>query len=671
MRAWFACTGAELLRTGAADVAGRLAAAQTRRGFDATYAQLAAWEASVALLREAVARAGGEDWTLAFEYELLRLEKRIDAVVLTDRAILVLEFKGEGFSPADLRQVEDYALDLRDFHAGSRAHPIVPVLVPLLAPDQGAQQLSLLWHAVVPPLRANARGLPALLSAVQASVPAPAMPLDGAAWLAAPYRPVPTIVEAATMLYARHGVAEIAAARSDAANLTRTTEAIARALDEARRDAARVVIFVTGIPGAGKTLCGLNAVFGAARLDGAAFLTGNVPLVGVLRAALAQDAVARGACGREEAERRVKSALQNVHAFLAEHAGDPGRRPPPERLIVFDEAQRAWDARQASRDTQRRKAVLTMSEPAHTLEIMARAEGWSAIVALIGQGQEINTGEAGLAEWGRCIAADGRWRAVAAPHVLGAADPVQRLAPGPVPWLRLDPALDLTVPIRGIRSAAVAPWVEAVLDGRGAEAARIAAEAEGGLPVFLTRDLGGLRRALRDLARGERRAGILRSSGARRLRGDGFGEEVPAPAVADWFLRRWPDVRASDALETGATEYACQGLELDVAGLAWGGDFLPAGASGWQARRFLGSAWQVVRQAQERDFIRNTYRVLLTRARYETVIWVPRGDTADRTRDPATLDLLAARLLRCGARSLDETPMEPPEPEMEDAPSLL
>ncbi|MDU7522251.1 MAG: DNA/RNA helicase domain-containing protein [Roseomonas mucosa] len=671
MRAWFACTGAELLRTEAADVAARLAAAQTRRGFDATYAQLAAWEASASLLREAVARAGGEDWTLAFEYELLRLEKRIDAVLLTDRAILVLEFKGEGFSPADLRQVEDYALDLRDFHAGSRAHPIVPVLVPLLAPDQGAQQLSLLWHAVVPPLRANARGLPALLSAVQASVPAPATPLDGAAWLAAPYRPVPSIVEAATMLYARHGVAEIAAARSDAANLTRTTEAIARALDEARRDAARVVVFVTGIPGAGKTLCGLNAVFGTARLDGAAFLTGNVPLVGVLRAALAQDAVARGACGRDEAERRVKAALQNVHAFLAEHAGDPRHGSPPERLIVFDEAQRAWDAKQASRDTQRRKAVLTLSEPAHTLEIMARTEGWSAIVALVGQGQEINTGEAGLAEWGRCIAADGRWRAVAAPHVLGASDPVQRLAPGPAPWLRLDPALDLTVPIRGIRSAAVAPWVEALLDGRVAEAARIAAEAEGGLPVFLTRDLGTLRRTLRAFARGERRAGILRSSGARRLRGDGFSEEVPAPAVADWFLRRWPDVRASDALETGATEYACQGLELDVAGLAWGGDFLPAGASGWQARRFVGSAWQVVRQVQERDFIRNTYRVLLTRARYETVLWVPRGDAADRTRDPAALDLLAARLLRCGARSLDEASMEPPEQEMEDAPSLL
>ncbi|UFN51170.1 DUF2075 domain-containing protein [Roseomonas sp. OT10] len=663
MRAWLSCTGAALRAADPADISARLSAAQARRGLDATYAQLAAWEAAAAVLRDAVAACGGEGWTVAFEYELLRLEKRIDAVVLTDRAILVLEFKGEGFSAADLRQVEDYALDLRDFHAGSRAHPIVPILVPQLGPDPRPVQPVLLWHGVVPALRTGASGLPGLLRWVQSSIPPPSAPLDGAAWLAAAYRPVPTIVEAATMLYARHGVAEIAAARSDAANLTRTTAAIGRALEAARRDGARVVIFVTGIPGAGKTLCGLNAVFGAARQDGAAFLTGNAPLVAVLRAALARDAVARGECGRGEAERRVRMALQNVHAFLAEHATDPQRRPPPERLIVFDEAQRAWDAAQAGRDTLRRKAVLTASEPAHTLEIMARTEGWSAVVALIGQGQEINTGEAGLLEWGRCLAADGGWRAVAAPRVLEGADPAQRLAAERPPWLSLDPDLDLTVPIRGIRSAAVAPWVEALLDGRFAEAARIAATAEGGLPVFLTRDLSELRAALRGLARGERRAGILRSAGARRLRGEGFGEEVPADAVPDWFLNRWPDVRASDALETGATEYACQGLELDVAGLAWGGDFLAA-PGGWTARRFVGTAWQAVRQPRERDFIRNTYRVLLTRARYETVVWVPRGDAGDRTRQPAEMDLVAGRLLSCGVRpmALDRMAPEPADP---------
>ncbi|MFT8245910.1 DNA/RNA helicase domain-containing protein [Roseomonas sp. BN140053] len=653
MKAWFHCSGAELLRTSPADLAARLAAAQTRRGFSGTHAQLAAWENSAALLREAVAACGGEGWVLAFEFELLRLEKRIDAVVLCDRAILVLEFKGEGFAPQALRQAEDYALDLRDFHAGSRSHPIVPLVVSALAPDPPAAQPPLFWHGVVPPLRATPRTLLPLLRWLGEALPVPATPLDAAAWLAAPYRPVPTMIEAATMLFARNGVAEIAAARADAGNLTRTAAAIAAAVAAARRDSARVVVFVSGIPGAGKTLCGLHAVFGPARHEGAAFLTGNTPLVAVLRAALARDAMARGECGRAEAERRVKAALQNVHNFLAQHATDPTGAAPPERMIVFDEAQRAWDARQATRDTQNRKAVLTTSEPAHALEIMARPAGWSAIVALIGGGQEINTGEAGLAEWGRCLAADRRWRAVAAPGVLTAADPAGRLAAGPVPWLALDPALDLRVPIRAVRSAEAAPWVEALLDGRFAEARRIAEAAAGTLPFLLCRDLSALRQGLRALARGERRAGLLRSAGNRRLRADGLGEEVTGDAVPDWFLRRWPDVRASDALEAAATEYACQGLELDVAGLAWGGDFLPAGA-GWRARRFVGTAWQAVRHPAEQRFIRNTHRVLLTRARYETVIWVPRGDPEDPTRDPAELDALADRLLGCGARPLAE-----------------
>ena len=669
MRAWLTVTGAELLRTASAELAARLSAAQTRRGFDDTHAQLAAWEASAALLRDAVVARGGEAWTLGFEYELLRLEKRIDAVVLTPRAILVLEFKGEGFTDAALRQAEDYALDLRDFHAGSRAHPIVPVVVSALAPDPGLPvQPPLLWDGVVPPLRATPATLARLLAWLDGALPEPRLPLDGAAWLAAPYRPVPGIVEAATMLYARNGVAAIAAARADAANLTRTAEAIGRALAEARRDGARVAVFVSGIPGAGKTLCGLNAVFGAARAEGAAFLSGNTPLVAVLREALARDAAARGECGRAEAARRVRAAVQNVHNFLAEHATDPSRAPPPERVIVFDEAQRAWNAAQATRDTRRRAAVLTASEPAHALEIMARVPGWSAIVALIGQGQEINTGEAGMAEWGRCLAADGRWRAVAAPRALGARDPVQRLAEAPVPWLRLDPALDLAVPIRSVRSAAAAPWVDALLDGRFAEARRVAEAEPEGVPFLVTRDLAALRAALRRLARGERRAGILRSAGARRLRAEGFGEEVSGDAVPDWFLRAWPDVRASDALEAGATEYACQGLELDVAGLAWGGDFLAA-PGGWRPRRFVGTAWQEVRQPRERDFLRNTYRVLLTRARYETVVWVPRGDALDRTRDPGELDAVAARLLDAGARPLGDA--TPPRPAGDPQPALL
>ena len=204
--------------------------------------------------------------------------------------------------------------------------------------------------------------------------------------------------------------------------------------------------------------------------------------------------------------------------------------------------------------------------------------------------------------------------------------------------------------MRSVRETAGAGWVDALLDGRTAEAAAIAREAGDSLPYFLTRDQAAWRKSLRDMARGQRRAEPLRSSGAKRLRAEGLGVEIQGDDVPDWFLRRWPDIRASDALEVCATEYACQGLELDVAGLAWDGDFLPQGA-GWVAQEFKGYRWHTVKK--EYAFFRNTYRVLLTRARYETVIYVPRGEARDMTRLPASYDALVTRLLAAGVRPLD------------------
>lgn len=654
MRAWFHCTGAGLLARDPADTVGRLASAQQARGFTGSPDQEMAWHAQIGALRRAVAALGGEGWTIALEYDLLRLEKRIDAVVLTDRAILCLEFRTAAPGAAALAEAEDYALDLRDFHAGSRNHAIVPILVAGMRGWTPPAQPWLLPKHPTDPLVCGAGALGACIAWVQASLPPPVEPLAGAAWLDAPYRPVPTIVEAATMLYARNGVAEIAAARADAANLGATARAIARHIAAAEAEGARTVVFVTGIPGAGKTLCGLNAVFGAGRRGDAAFLTGNAPLVAVLREALARDAVARGECDRREADRRVTAQLQNVHRFLEDCATDPARLPP-ERLIVFDEAQRAWDEAKSRMGTQNKRSRLTMSEPAHTLDIMGRRPGWAVVVALIGNGQEINTGEAGLREWGRVIGASPGWRAAAAPRVLTARDPVQRLAEGHPAWLTLDPHLDLTVPVRSVRDSAGAEWVAAVLDGDARAAAAIAAGTEA-LPYLLTRDLDALRDALRALARGRRRAGLVRAAGARRLRAEGLGAEVPARDVPDWFLRRWPDIRASDALEAAATEYACQGLELDVVGLAWGGDFIRRGDA-WAARNFSGTAWQ--RAGKDTAFIRNTYRVLLTRARYETVIWVPWGSPHDapfhdRTRPAAEMDAIADFLRACGVRPLED-----------------
>ncbi|MDB5369114.1 MAG: hypothetical protein JWP20_672 [Roseomonas sp.] len=659
MMAWLSCTGRELMAADPAALTARLAVTQSRRFQGPEPEQIDAWDAGIAALRAVVEQAvaeqvGGADWTVLLEYDLLRLERRIDAVLLTDRAILVIEFKhgAVAFRPEDMRQAEDYALDLRDFHTGSRRHAILPVLVATHAPAPRNDWPLPLPGIVTPVLRANAATLPALVAGVQRHLQPTTPPLDGPAWTEAPYRPVPGIVDAARLMFARHGVQDIAAARADTANLTRTTAAIRRAVAETREKGERRVIFVTGIPGAGKTLCGLNVVFGAGAGEAieAAFLTGNAPLVAVLRAALARDAAA-GGTGRQP-ERQGRGFLQNVHRFLEAHVRDAAN-PPPEHLVVFDEAQRAWDAAQARRDGQRRKSFLNDSEPAHMLEIMARAPGWAVVVALIGNGQEINTGEAGLAEWGRVIAASGgRWQAVAACRVLRAAEPAQRLADSPAPWLRLDDALDLTVPIRSVRDAAGAPWVEAVLADRPLEAAAIAAATD--LPFYLTRDLAAARGALRRGARGLRRAGLVCSSGARRLRADGLGHVLNGPEEAvRWFLDRWPDIRASDALEVCATEYACQGLELDLVGLAWGGDFM-RGPGGWLPRAFAGSRWNAVKKPEEQAFIRNTYRVLMSRARYETVLWVPPGDKGtDRTRPATEFDAIAAYLTACGARPLE------------------
>jgi hypothetical protein len=651
-------SGRAFLAESAADWAARLAARRAGQGREVTPEQIASWQALAALLQATLRRhPGAGAWTVLLDFDLLRLEKRIDAVLLTDRAILVVAFRhrAAAFTPADRTQVEDDALDLFDFHAGSRAHPVVPILLAEKAPPR-PQSLPLLWHGVVPPLCIPADGLGALLAEIQRAVPAPATPLDGAAWARAAYRPVPGIIEAAQRLFERHGVEEIASARADVANLRATTAAIRRALAGAQAAGERRVVFVTGVPGAGKTLCGLNLVFGREAGEGTAFLTGNAPLVAVLRGALERDAVQRQGRGRRQPRREARSLLQNVHRFLEHHQRHP-EEIPAEAVVVFDEAQRAWDADQARRDTQRRRSVLTDSEPAHLLEIMARRPGWSAVVALIGQGQEINTGEAGLAEWGRVIAASGgAWRATAAPVVLeAAAEPAQRLAAGHPDWLRLDPDLALTVPVRSVHHDRAADWVDAVLNDRPRQAAAIAAG--GDLPFHLTRDLGALRRALRDRARGLRRAGLVCSAKAKRLRAEGLGAQLQGAdaEVVNWFLCRWPDIRGSDALEVCATEYACQGLELDLVGLAWGGDFVRE-PGGWRARRLSGSRWQSVGAAESQRHIRNTYRVLLTRARHATLIFVPRGDPGDPTRSPAEAEAVAAYLLACGAKPLAQAP---------------
>jgi hypothetical protein len=673
MGSFWSGTTDEFLNTPTAAITGALAVAQIRHFRLNEVQQLRAWEATIIMLQSALtALPEAIGWRVLLEYPMLRLGRRPDVILLTENAIFILEIKAgkTEHTPADRRQVEDYAIDLHDFHAGSRDNPIIPILVAEQASQKFTHQQFIFDRYVTLPLDANPESLPLLLRDLSKQAAHVACRLEADAWLAARYQPVPTIVDAACMLYAKHNVADIRAARSDATNLRATTDAILAEIEQARIDGEHLILFLTGIPGAGKTLCGLNTIFGTEDAGRGTYLTGNPTLIHVLREALTRDAVDFGAT-RGDASRKMLAAIQALPKFRDHYVANP-THAPAERIVVVDEAQRCWSAAWAVAKTRDKAVPLTRSEPAHLLEAMARHDGFSALVCLVGGGQEIHSGEGGLAEWGdalRQAEAEGVvWRKRAPPDLLETIDPRQRL--GALKDLNSVPALHLNVPLRQIRSPAAASWVDVMLTGN-AEAARAIAEDAGEVPFLLTRDLTAMRGWLRANARGLRRSGLLASSGAARLRAEGLGVELPhmdASAVAHWFLDRYPeDVRASDTLEVVASEFSCQGLELDYVGLCWDADLIrEAGRASWRVRTFRGKDWQLSRQAEAIANQINTYRVLLTRARYETIIFVPQGDDGDNTRKPSIYDGIADFLIACGVRRLESCPVQryTPEPEM-------
>lgn len=641
-RAYYGAAVGDFLAASSDSVLGALTA---RSPFAVEPPQRDAWAEEIALLKDVLT---GIEGALFLEFDVPRVGSRIDAVLVSGAVVFVIEFKvGERVvHQADRAQVWDYALDLKNFHKASHDAAIVPILVLTEDHDLQPHLLPPADDLVYPPMICGADGLRRAIEAGHAAVSG--APIDAGEWKDAPYYPTPTIIEAAQALYANHSVDAIARHDAGARNLRLTATGIEAIIDDARAAGRKAIIFVTGVPGAGKTRVGLDVATrrrDASTPTHAVFLSGNGPLVSVLTEALARDELRRqrvkGArVTKTSVRQQVRAFIQNVHHFRDEGLIDP-TRPPVDHVVIFDEAQRAWN-REMTRDFMRRKKGrpgFTQSEPEFLLSYLDRHADWAVVICLVGGGQEINRGEAGISEWLDAMAGPFRgWTTYVSPQLTdseyAAGRALDRL--GSEGAVVRDDRLHLSVSMRSFRAEHVSRFVKAVLDVDREGAASILRDALGRYPIVLTRDLETARNWVRGKARGSERYGMVVSSGAQRLKPHAVDVRVAVDPI-HWFLNDPSDTRSSFYLEDAATEFQVQGLEVDWACVTWDADFR-AMTDGWSCHSFVASRWHRMLKAERQTYLKNAYRVLLTRARQGMVICVPRGHSADPTRAPQFYD---------------------------------
>jgi hypothetical protein len=632
------------------------------------HAQLIAWDEEIAVLKEFAQRAVAfnpncREFGLVLEYRLPRRERRIDAALLFRDKIVLLEFKvgGRVSTNEAVSQITDYALDLHYYHGESRPHELVSILCPTqmagsrveaLGVDNPVKRILVMGRQELIEFLVN-------LAVEQAQIPGQA--INHRQWVASAYVPIPGILEATVELFTQHEVDDITSSLAESVTIDATIAVVAEEIRRARETRKKVLCLITGAPGAGKTLTGLRIAHDQLLVDTgwhSVFLSGNGPLLKVLQEALARDYSQRKGFNLVSARNFAKSKLHSVHSYL--HEVLRGSNAPAEQVVIFDEAQRAWDAAKMKKMAGRQRrlaggvenipaAELAQSEPAQILMVLSRHQHGAVLIALCGNGQEIHDGEAGVAEW--VTARSGRfedWRIVMSPVAMDLVGEVE-----PSDQVEVKPELHLSVPMRSHRATRHAAWVDAVLNGDSEAARRNIAQDQ--FPIVMTRDLPIARQWLARNTLGSRRKGLVASSGAYRLRP--YGVEVSAGFrkgvnYAFWFTAPDGDLRSSHALEVVATEFECQGLELDRVGVCWCWDMLlrPGRA---QPRVFHGKNWRNARAGRERQYIINKYRVLLTRAREGMVIWVPRGEERDKTRISAEMDGVESFLKSCGVAQLD------------------
>ncbi len=601
-----------------------------------------AWIFQIQILKKTLQKFQGE---LFFEYTIPRMGRRVDVVAIIGSVIFVLEFKvgSTSYEAADIDQVWDYALDLKNFHEGSHNNYVAPVLIATEA-DDVFQPVSVTPHndKSIFPIRCNQRLLEDVIRSVLAFVDGTDS-VDPSLWVSSRYRPTPTIIEAATALYSNHTVKDITRREAGDVNLGKTTDTIAEIIQKSRKQSLKTICFVTGVPGAGKTLVGLDIATKHFDKDNelySVFLSGNGPLVAVLREALVRNKVMqekeRGKrLTKKEASSEVKMFIQNVHNFRDDCLIDENR-PPIEHVALFDEAQRAWNKEQTVNFMRRKKKIpdFNVSEPEFLISCLDRHKDWAVVVCLVGGGQEINTGEAGISEWIRVLQESfPHWNVLISNQLTdneyGATDLLENLKKRSN--IKYREELHLSVSMRSFRAEKISLLVKQLLDLEPEKAFKTLNDVSG-YPIVITRDLSKAKKWLKEKARGSERYGMVVSSQAERLKPHAVDVRTPVNPI-EWFLNGKEDVRSSYYLEDVATEFHVQGLELDWACVIWDADFRYSKGS-WVYKSFRGSKWTSINKEERKTYLKNAYRVLLTRARQGMVIVVPPGDPEDLTRIP-------------------------------------
>lgn len=603
---------------------------------ETTLLQKNTWSEEINILQKEFARF--DEGRIIFEYTIPRICKRVDVVFLHKNVVYLLEFKcGETeYKKGANEQVLDYALDLQNFQKESHDKIIIPIVVATEA--KTIENSFIVKGNIAEPLFCNRGNIGEIIALIDEKICCNSFNYEQ--WENSEYLPTPTIIEAAQALYNGHKVEEITRSDADAKNLSETTRAIDEIIAYSKNNKRKSICFVTGVPGAGKTLVGLNLAIehaNARQGEHAVFLSGNQPLVSVLQEALARDKVKQASeegekISKREALRETSAFIQIIHKYRDSFVGNDD--VPPERIAIFDEAQRAWTKEKISKFMKTKKGVLDFdySEPEFLISTLDRHNDWAVVICLVGGGQEINTGEAGLPEWFDSLKKSfSEWDVFVSPQLNDTEYTRGRKWAEMIEDLNInqDVNLHLASSIRSFRTPDVSAFVKAILDNDLQTAQSLYQKIKNKYPILLTRDLEEAKTWVKNQCRGTTRYGLVASCGALRLKPEGIYVKNDID-VENWFLNGKDDVRSSYYLEDVVTEFQIQGLELDYTIVAWDADFRYI--NGWTYNKFSGTKWQNINSDDNKNYLKNAYRVLLTRARQGMAIFIPNGDDSDETR---------------------------------------